>query len=34
MGRQAKGVRLVRLDEGQQVSAVVAFEGQEEEVQN
>ena len=33
MGRQAKGVRLVRLDEGQQVSAVVAFEGQEEEVQ-
>lgn len=31
MGRQAKGVRLVRLDAGQQVSAVVAFEGQEEE---
>jgi DNA gyrase subunit A len=26
MGRQAKGVRLVRLDEGQHVSAVVAFE--------
>lgn len=31
MGRQAKGVRLVRLDEGQQVSAVVAFEGQDEQ---
>lgn len=31
MGRQAKGVRLVRLDEGQEVSAVVAFEGQEGE---
>jgi DNA gyrase subunit A len=31
MGRQAKGVRLVRLDGGQQVSTVVAFEGQEEE---
>jgi DNA gyrase subunit A len=31
MGRQAKGVRLVRLDEGQHVSAVVAFEGQEQE---
>lgn len=27
MGRQAKGVRLVRLDEGQQLSVVVAFEG-------
>lgn len=31
MGRQAKGVRLVRLDEGQRVSSVVAFEGQEEQ---
>jgi DNA gyrase subunit A len=31
MGRQAKGVRLVRLDGGQQVSTVVAFDGQEEE---
>lgn len=34
MGRQAKGVRLVRLDEGQELSAVVAFgggEGAEEE---
>lgn len=26
MGRQAKGVRLIRLDEGQKLSAVVAFE--------
>jgi len=34
MGRQAKGVRLVRLDEGQELSAVVAFDGEtaEEEV--
>lgn len=31
MGRQAKGVRLVRLDQGQLVSSVVAFEGQEEQ---
>ena len=29
MGRHAKGVRLVRLDEGQQVSAVVAFKEQD-----
>jgi len=34
MGRQAKGVRLVRLDEGQHVSSVVAFEGQEQEQQS
>jgi len=27
MGRQAKGVRLVRLDAGQELSAIVAFEG-------
>lgn len=27
MGRQAKGVRLVRLDEGQQLSAMLAFQG-------
>jgi len=27
MGRQAKGVRLVRLDVGQELSAIVAFEG-------
>jgi DNA gyrase subunit A len=31
MGRQAKGVRLVRLDQGQCVSSVVAFEGQGQE---
>jgi DNA gyrase subunit A len=31
MGRQAKGVRLVRLDEGQLLSAIVAFEENEEE---
>ncbi len=30
MGRQANGVRLIRLDEGQLLSAVVAFEEQEE----
>jgi DNA gyrase subunit A len=30
MGRQANGVRLIRLDEGQTLSAVVAFEEQEE----
>jgi DNA gyrase subunit A len=29
MGRQAKGVRLIRLDEGQKLSAVVAFEEDE-----
>jgi hypothetical protein len=27
MGRQAKGVRLIRLDEGQKLHNVVAFEG-------
>lgn len=31
MGRQAKGVRLVRLDEGQEVASVVAFQEQEQE---
>ncbi|QQR49402.1 DNA gyrase subunit A [bacterium] len=31
MGRQAKGVRLVRLDEGQNLSALLAFEPQEGE---
>lgn len=31
MGRQAKGVRLVRLDEGQQLAAMVAFEAGDEE---
>jgi DNA gyrase subunit A len=31
MGRQAKGVRLVRLDEGQEVSSVVAFLESEQE---
>ncbi len=29
MGRQAKGVRLVRLDEGQTLAAMIAFEGSE-----
>ena len=29
MGRQAKGVRLIRLDEGQKLSSVVAFEEDE-----
>ena len=29
MGRQAKGVRLIRLDEGQKLSSVVAFEEEE-----
>ncbi|MFA6263178.1 MAG: DNA gyrase subunit A [Candidatus Babeliales bacterium] len=33
MGRQAKGVRLVRLDEGQTLAAMVAFEGSEGEVE-
>lgn len=28
MGRQAKGVRLIRLDEGQKLASVVAFEGE------
>lgn len=32
MGRQAKGVRLIRLDEGQKLNNVVAFEGGDEEV--
>ena len=31
MGRQAKGVRLIRLDEGQKLSAVVAFEDENHE---
>jgi DNA gyrase subunit A len=31
MGRQAKGVRLVRLDDNQELSVVVAFEGSQEE---
>ncbi|MFA5306144.1 MAG: DNA gyrase subunit A [Candidatus Babeliales bacterium] len=31
MGRQAKGVRLVRLDEGQTLAAMIAFEGSENE---
>jgi DNA gyrase subunit A len=31
MGRQAKGVRLVRLDAGQTLSAIVAFDGHEDE---
>ena len=31
MGRQAKGVRLVRLDEGQEVASLVAFQEQEQE---
>lgn len=31
MGRQARGVRLIRLEEGQVLTAVVAFEGQEDE---
>ncbi|MFH0898962.1 MAG: DNA gyrase subunit A [bacterium] len=31
MGRQAKGVRLVKLDEGQTLSAIVAFEREEDE---
>lgn len=33
MGRQAKGVRLVRLDEGQEVASVVAFLEQEQETE-
>lgn len=33
MGRQAKGVRLVRLDEGQSLAAMIAFEGEEEEAE-
>ena len=31
MGRQAKGVGLVRLDEGQEVASLVAFQEQEQE---
>jgi len=31
MGRQAKGVRLVKLDENQTLASVVAFEGKEDE---
>lgn len=31
MGRQAKGVRLIRLDEGQKLATIVAFEGSGEE---
>lgn len=31
MGRQARGVRLIRLEEGQILTSLVAFEGQEEE---
>ncbi len=31
MGRQAKGVRLIRLDEGQKLASVVAFEEEEHE---
>lgn len=31
MGRQAKGVRLIRLDEGQRLASVVAFSGEEVE---
>jgi len=27
LGRQAKGVRLIRLDEGQELSSAVSFEG-------
>lgn len=33
MGRQAKGVRLVRLDDGQSLGAMVAFEGGQEDEQ-
>ncbi len=33
MGRQAKGVRLVRLDEGQQLAAMVAFSPEEAEAE-
>jgi DNA gyrase subunit A len=29
MGRQAKGVRLVKLDKGQEVSAITSFEEEE-----
>ncbi len=31
MGRQAKGVRLIKLDKGQKLSSIVAFEHEEEE---
>jgi DNA gyrase subunit A len=34
MGRQAKGVRLIRLDEGKKLASVVAFESEEDENQN
>jgi DNA gyrase subunit A len=34
MGRQAKGVRLIRLDEGQKLVSVVAFEGEDHEDAN
>lgn len=34
MGRQAKGVRLIRLDEGQQLSTLVAFEETETNYKN
>ena len=33
MGRQAKGVRLVRLDEGQSLAAMIAFPGGNDEEQ-
>ena len=34
MGRQAKGVRLIRLDDGQKLVSVVAFEEEEHDEQN
>ncbi len=34
MGRQAKGVRLIRLDDGQKLSSVVAFDEEEKEEQS